>query len=375
MPTFGLQPPSLLQTILEDIGVAVVVVDRQEKVVFANNTALQMFDATDTVSGAHFGDLRQRFRFEDLSGNEIPFADSAICRALRGERVEAEESRVKKANGETKWLITWTYRFCVMGLDGVIALVIDQTTDVELRRIAMQMQKMETLGALAAGLTHDFNNVLNTISTNVALAKGAGDYPESLRPRFEQISSAVDKASGLIKRLMEFSRTQELHVRSVRMNEVVDDVLKLLQPLLDNNVRLKVDLAPNLPSVRADASQIEQVLVNLIVNALEATPDGGKITVTTRLAHGPATRATNNHQEVVQMSVADTGTGIPVEIQSAIFEPFFTTKPEGTGLGLSSAFGIIRQHDGKIEVNSSPGKGTIFTVSLPVDAPHPSTPH
>lgn len=362
-----------MQTILEDVGVGVVVVDRQQRVVFANRTALQMFDATEAVNGAHFGELRQKFRFEDLSGNEIPLADSAIARALKGERVEGEESRVKKANGEIMWLITWTYKFCVMGLDGVVALVIDQTTEVELRRRAMQMQKMETLGALAAGLTHDLNNVLNTISTNVALAKGAEDYPESLRPRFEQISRAVDKASGLIKRLIEFSRTQELHLRSVEMNEVVDDTLKLLQPLLGKDVSLAVDLAPDLPFVRADASQIEQVLVNLIVNALEATPDGGKITVSTRLAHAPATQATDNHQEIVQMSVADTGTGIPVEIQSAIFEPFFTTKPEGTGLGLSSAFGIIRQHDGKIEVNSSPGKGTIFTVSLPVDVQHPST--
>ena len=368
MPIFGLQPPALMQTILEDIGVALVVVDREQRVVFANRTALEMFDATEGVNGAHFSDLRRKFRFEDLSGKEIPLADSVVVRALKGERVEAQESRWKKANGEIKWLITWTYSFCVMGLDGVLALIIDQTAEVELRRRTMQVQKMETLGALAAGLTHDLNNVLNTISTNVALAKGAEDYPESLRPRFEQISRAVDKASGLIKRLMEFSRTQELHLRSVEMNEVVDDALKLLQPLLGDNVSLTVDLAPDLPFVQADASQIEQVLVNLIVNALEATPDGGKITVSTRLAHVPATPATDNHQDIVQMSVADNGTGIPVEIQSAIFEPFFTTKPQGTGLGLSSAFGIIRQHDGKIEVNSSPGKGTTFTVSLPIDA-------
>jgi signal transduction histidine kinase len=365
MPTFGFQPPGLLQTIFEDIGVGVVVVDREERVVFANRTALQMLDAPNTVNGTYFSELRQKFRFEDVSGKEISLANSAIVRALKGERVEAQEAHVRKANGETKWLITWTYRFSVMGLEGVVALVIDQTAEVELRRIAVQMQKMETLGTLAVGLTHDFNNVLNTISMNVALAKGTRDCPESLRPRFEQMSGAVDKASGLIKRLMQFSRTQELHLQSVGVNHVVEDVLRLIQPLLGQNVSLKVDLAPGLPFVHADVSQIEQALMNLIVNALDAMPEGGNLTISTKLAH--ATSASKKQEEVVQMSVEDTGTGIPAEIQSAIFEPFFTTKSEGTGLGLSSTFVIIRQHDGNIEVNSSPGKGTIFTVSLPAE--------
>lgn len=372
MPTFGIQPSGLLQTIFEDIGVAVVVVDLGERVVFANHTALQMFDATDSVNGLQFGDLRAKFRFEDLSGKEIPFADSVVIRALRGEGAEAQESRWRKANGETKSLITWAYRFCVMGLEGVVALVIDETNEVELRRVAVQMQKMETLGALAAGLTHDFNNVLNTISTNVALAKATGDSPET--HRFEQISCAVDKASGIIKRLMQFSRTQELHLQPVSANEIVDDVLLLIRPLLEDNICLQVNLTPRLPFVHADTSQIEQVLVNLIVNALDAMPEGGKLTISTSLAQLGAQSGTNDQRGAVQISVADTGTGIPVEIQSAIFEPFFTTKSEGTGLGLSSAFGIIRQHNGAIEVNSSPGKGTIFTVSLPAELPIPASP-
>jgi len=372
MPTFGLQPAGLLQTIFEDIGVAVVVADRNERIVFANRTALQMFEATDAVDGVQFRDLREKFRFEDLSGKEIPLADSAVIRALRGERVEAQESRWKKSNGESKWLITWAYPFCVIGMDGVVALVIDQTTEVELRRVAVQLQKMETLGALATGLTHDFNNVLHTISTNVALAKGAGEYPQSLKPRFEQITGAVDKARGLIKRVMQFSRSQELHLRPASVNDIVDDVLRLTRPLLEN-VLLTVDLAPSLPFVHADTTQLEQVLVNLIVNALDAMPEAGRLTISTRLVHLAREPATNNPLEVVQILVADTGRGIPAEIQSAIFEPFFTTKSEGTGLGLSSAYGIVRQHDGRIEVSSAPGKGTIFTVSLPAEVPCPAT--
>lgn len=371
MPIFGLQPPGLMQTILEDIGVAVVVVNHEEKIVFANHTALRTFGATKTVNGARFGDLRGKFRFEDLSGREIPLADSAIARALRGEHVQGLETRVIKSNGESRWLITWTYEFSVMGMEGVVALIIDQTTEVELRRVALQMQRMETQGAIAAALTHDFNNVLNTISTNVALTTEANDCPESLRPRLEQISDAVDKASGLIKRLMQFSRAQELHLQSLGVNGVVNDVLRLIEPLLTPKVRLSVDLAPRLPSVRGDASQIEQVLVNLIVNALDAMPEGGRLTISTGLAQVHA-KGTNNQQEVVQILVADTGIGIPLEIQSAIFEPFFTTKAGGTGLGLSSSFGIVRQHEGTLEVNSSLGKGTVFTVSFPVEIASPA---
>jgi signal transduction histidine kinase len=157
---------------------------------------------------------------------------------------------------------------------------------------------------------------------------------------------------------------------------VVRDVLRLTQPLLRDNIRLTVDLAEELPAVYGDSSQIEQVLVNLIVNAVEAMPEGGELKIATDLAAPKPTDGVgkesirNKKQEVVKISITDTGIGIPIEIQSAIFEPFFTTKPEGrgTGLGLSSAFGIIRQHGGKIEVKSVPGRGTTFTVSLPAEA-------
>jgi two-component system cell cycle sensor histidine kinase/response regulator CckA len=375
MPVFGLQPPGLMQTIFEDIGVGVLVVDHEERVVFANRTALELFDSAIANEGARFRDLRSRFRFEDYSGNEISVAESVVMRALKGEPVESQEVRLRKPNGEMKWLSEWAYRFSSMGLDGVVVLVADETTEVEIRQAAAQLQRMETLGALAAGLTHDFNNVLNTITTNVALVKQNGGYSQQVGIRLDQISEAVNKAGGLIRRLMQFSRSQELHPRSLGVNEVVRDVLRLTQPLLRDNIRLTVDLAQELPAVYGDSSQIEQVLVNLIVNAVEAMPEGGQLKIATDCALPKQTDVRkesipHKKQEVVQISITDTGIGIPVEIQSAIFEPFFTTKPEGrgTGLGLSSAFGIIRQHGGKIEVKSVPGRGTTFTVSLPAEA-------
>jgi two-component system, cell cycle sensor histidine kinase and response regulator CckA len=373
MPLFGLQPPGLLQTIFEDIGVALFVVDRDERVVFANHTAMQLFDTTNTAEGARFRDLRGRFHFEDYSGNEIPIAESLVIRALKGEPVESQEIRFKKLNGETRWLMEGAYRFSSMGLEGVVVLLVDDTTEVEIRKAAAQLQRMETLGSLAAGLTHDFNNVLNAITSNVALARRDGGYSQQVGVRLDQIADAVNKAAGLIRRLMQFSRSQELHLRSLNVNEVVREVLRLTQPLLRDNMRLTLNLASGLPTIYGDSSQIEQVLVNLIVNALDAMPDGGGLTIATHAGlrnQGNAAGEGKNprkQRELVQISITDTGIGIPIEIQSAIFEPFFTTKPEGkgTGLGLSSAFGIIRQHGGKIEVSSSPGKGTTFTVSLP----------
>jgi two-component system, cell cycle sensor histidine kinase and response regulator CckA len=382
MPVFGLQPPGLLQTIFEDIGVALFVVDREERVVFANGTALKLFDATSAAEGARFRDLRSNFRFEDSSGNEIPLAESVVIRALKSEPVESQEVRLKKPNGEMRWLMAWAYRFSSMGLEGVVVLVTDETTEVEVRKAAAQLQRMETLGALAAGITHDFNNVLNTITSNVALAKQNGGYSQQVGVRLDQISDAVNNAAGLIRRLMQFSRSQDLHLRSLGVNDVVRDVLRLTQSLLRKNIRLTLNLEEDLPEVYGDFSQLEQVLVNLIVNALDAMPDGGDLTIATHLVLRNQTdlvekESIRHKEQEVQISITDTGIGIPTEIQSAIFEPFFTTKPEGkgTGLGLSSAFGIIRQHGGKIEVNSSPGVGTTFTVSLPAQVQCPATLH
>jgi two-component system cell cycle sensor histidine kinase/response regulator CckA len=171
---------------------------------------------------------------------------------------------------------------------------------------------------------------------------------------------------------MQFSRNQDLHLRPLDVNDVVRDVLRLTQSLLRKNIHLILHLQEDLPAVNGDFSQLEQVLVNLIVNALDAMPDGGDLKIATHFAPRNQTdldevESIPDEKQEVQISITDTGIGIPVEIQSSIFEPFFTTKPEGkgTGLGLSSAFGIIRQHGGKIEVNSSSGIGATFTVSLP----------
>lgn len=140
-----------------------------------------MFNMTSASEGARLRDLRNIFRFDDLSGNGIPLAESVVIRALNGESVESQQVRFRNTNGEVRWLMVWAYRFSAMGLEGVVVLVTDETTQVEVSKTAAQLERMETLGLLAAALTHDFNNVLNAVSTSVALAKENGSYSQGRR--------------------------------------------------------------------------------------------------------------------------------------------------------------------------------------------------
>ena len=235
--------------------------------------------------------------------------------------------------------------------------------------LSSDQQRMEDVGSIAVGLAHNFNNILSTISLNVDLALLEGGVQESTRARLQQISDASWKAAGLVKRLMQFSRRRELQVRPVQINWVVTEVLNLVRPIL-RNVQLNTDLGRDIPDLEVDPMEIEQVLVNMIVNARDAMPEGGELTISTQLEVSDSAEAGSEakSQQFVKINIADTGTGIPEELQSRIFEPFFTTKTaeKGTGLGLSSAYGIVQQHHGKITVWSELGKGTKFTVRLPV---------
>jgi two-component system, cell cycle sensor histidine kinase and response regulator CckA len=359
---FTLQPAGLLDRIFEQVGVAIVIIDHQQRLVFANKTATAMFGRPANDAPLTFQEWRREYRLEDSRGDELPLEESAVMRALNGEHVESEEVRARFPDGSTKWLRTWAYPFSTMGLTGVLALVIDETAEVELRRTASQLERMETLGVLAAGLAHDLNNILDTISLNVGSLSCDVDTGKDRRTGLDQISAATRKASQLVKRLMQFSRMQDLNCRPVFVNDIVADVLHLLRPMLRENIVVKINLHDQLPYIFADPSQIEQVLVNLIVNAIDAMPDGGQLRIST------AVEASSGEDNFVNIRVADTGVGIPQELQAHVFEPFFTTKSpgKGTGLGLSSVYGIVKQHRGKVSVSSTPGIGAAFIVSLPV---------
>jgi two-component system, cell cycle sensor histidine kinase and response regulator CckA len=365
MPIFGLHPAGLLETIFEEIGIAVAVVDREQNVIFANRTAVDLLGESADKPIA-FRELRAKYRLQDSSGHEIAFDESAVMRAFQGERVEGQEMRAIFPNGTSKWLLAWVYPFSAMGMSGVIAFIVDETSEVELRRTVNQLQRLETLGAVAAGLTHNLNNLLETITLSAEAARRDDITRQEHQVQLNHIFTAALSAAGLIRRLMQFGRTQQMHSVPVHVNGLIVEVLHLVQPLLRQNVAVNMEFCHELPIIEADPSQLEQVLVNLIVNALDAMPNGGELTISTSIAALAPERSET--PAAVSITVADTGIGIPEELRSAIFDPFFTTKPsgKGTGLGLSSVYGIVMQHKGTIRVDSAVGRGSAFVITLPL---------
>jgi nitrogen-specific signal transduction histidine kinase/ActR/RegA family two-component response regulator len=244
-----------------------------------------------------------------------------------------------------------------------------------------QSQKMEAVGRLAGGVAHDFNNLLTVIRgySELMLEEFADSDP--LRDEVEEIKKAADRASGLTRQLLAFSRQQVLAPKVLDLNIVVGNMERLLKRLLGENIRLGSSLANELGRVKADPGQIEQVIMNLAVNAKDAMPRGGKLTIETANAD---LDETYTHEHVgakpgkyVMLAVSDTGSGMSQDIRQRVFEPFFTTKEigKGTGLGLSTVYGIVKQSEGYIWVYSEPGRGTSFKVYLPrVDEPADARP-
>ncbi len=234
-----------------------------------------------------------------------------------------------------------------------------------------QGQKMEAIGRLAGGIAHDFNNLLGVIigySDFVSEQIGAGS---TLTNAVEQIKKAGDRASTLTRQLLAFSRQQVLETKVLNLSTIVADMVKMLPPLLGEDIELQTSLAPALGPVTADQGQIEQVIMNLAVNARDAMPGGGRLTIETRnsrldeefaLRHRPAIPG-----EYVMLVVSDTGSGMDAQTQAHIFEPFFTTKEQGrgTGLGLATVYGFVKQSGGYVWVQSEPGVGSTFTIYLP----------
>jgi len=246
----------------------------------------------------------------------------------------------------------------------------DVTERHALEQQLQQSQKMEAVGRLAGGIAHDFNNLLMVISGySEFLLDRLGPEPE-LRAPAQEIASAAGRASALTRQLLAFSRKQMLAPKILDLNGVVTENLKMLTRMIGEDIELVMVPATALGAVRADAGQIEQVIMNLAVNARDAMPSGGKLTIETsnvsldeEHAHVQAPLKPGNY---VMLAISDTGAGMDSETQSHIFEPFFTTKgPKGTGLGLSTVYGIVKQSGGYIWVNSEPGKGTTFKIYLP----------
>ena len=246
----------------------------------------------------------------------------------------------------------------------------DVTEHRALEEQLRQAQKMEAVGRLAGGIAHDFNNLLMVISGySEFLLDRIGNDP-SVRGPAQEIANASGRATSLTRQLLAFSRKQMLAPKVLDLNAVVTENVKMLTRLIGEDIELVMIPGPELGSVKADPGQVEQVIMNLAVNARDAMPRGGKLTIESAnvtLEEGSANlHPTQKAGEYVKMAISDTGTGMDAETQSHIFEPFFSTKgPKGTGLGLSTVYGIVKQSGGYIWVNSEPNRGTTFTIYLP----------
>jgi len=247
----------------------------------------------------------------------------------------------------------------------------DVTARMQLEEQLRNAQQLEAIGRLAGGVAHDFNNILSIIMGHGELLLATAGDDERARNGLEQIRRAADRAASLTQQLLAFSRKQVLQPKVLDLNEAVAEVQKMLSRVIGEDIQLVASLHPSLVPVKADPGQVEQVLMNLAINARDAMPHGGKLMMETSNVDVGLELARDLelvHGEYVMLKVTDSGHGMDAETVLHIFEPFFTTKPmgKGTGLGLSTVYGIVKQSGGSIQVESEAGRGTTFRIYLPV---------
>jgi two-component system cell cycle sensor histidine kinase/response regulator CckA len=305
---------------------------------------------------------------------------SMVDDTLTGTEIESKELQLRRTDDTS---IAVEVNTSLTELDGrqiIQGIVRDITARKRLEEEVRQAQKMEVVGRLAGGIAHDFNNLLMVILTHVTKLRTKLPRLQILE-HTDTIQMAAEKAATLTKQLLAFGRKQVLELEVVNLNELISGALPILETIPSNGVQLKMLLAPRPIPVKVDPGKIEQVVMNLVVNAYDAMPEGGLLTIRTSRVGRPTN--TGNHplfQSCAFIEVVDTGCGMNAETRSHIFEPFFTTKGpgKGTGLGLSTVYGIVKQSGGSIEVESEPGHGSTFAVYLPIadeDIPAPSAPN
>ena len=307
-------------------------------------------------SGAHSRDFYKEM-WDTLKAGEA-WTGRLVNRRKDGSQY-TEELRVcpvKTTSGEVKYFF---------------AILRDVTKELTLEAQLLQSQKMEALGLLSGQLSHDFNNLLTiVIGSAEVILEDIKDTKENTTARIllKGILENSKRYSLLLKQLLIFARKHDSDMKAMDLNSMLSDIRPLIKTTLSTSVQLEYDLDTTLKNAKGDSEQLKQVIINILMNARDAMPDGGTITIKTENSSvKDGSLDLSKGGEYILLTISDTGCGIPPKALDHIFEPFFTTKPKGkgTGLGLSTAYGIIASHNGKITVKSEPGKGTAFYIYLP----------
>ncbi|MBI2218928.1 MAG: GAF domain-containing protein [Candidatus Rokubacteria bacterium] len=312
-----------------------------------------------------------------VSADELDDFRANLARAFDGGFTGVEVVRRRKDGSPAELSLSAAPLRDTRGeIQGVITVAVDMTEHKRLEAELQQLQKMEAIGRLAGGVAHDFNNLLTIISGRTELLLRRLAPGDRARRDVELIHKTGSRAASLTRQLLAFSRRQILNPKVLDLNELVGSTASMLQRLVREDIAFVFAPGPRLARIEADPGQMEQVLVNLVVNASDAMPNGGRLVLETAsvvLDEAWARRRGEARAgRYVRLTVSDTGVGMPPEVRARIFEPFFTTKEagKGTGLGLATVYGVVTQSGGHIEVESEPGRGTTFSMYLPaVDAP------
>ncbi len=347
--------------------------DLAGRATFANRFAFEMFGYTPS-------DFQQGLNALDLLvPGERDRVRAYMARRLQGENLPGQQYTALRKDGSTFPCIIYTTPIQVeAGMKGFRGIVVDITEPVRLREQKdsieeqyHQAQKMEAIGRLAGGVAHDLNNLLCPILGYAEMLLDQFSLEDERHHSVEEIHRAGLRARDLVRQLLAFSRKQALEIKVVDLNRAISSFETLLRRMLREDIEVRTKLSPSLTTVLADVGQIEQVIMNLAVNAQDAMPDGGRISIETETAELDETYTAEHHGvqqgPYILLAMSDTGQGMDAETREHIFDPFFTTKEKGkgTGLGLATVYGIVKQHGGSIWVYSEPGKGSTFKIFLP----------
>ncbi|MCD6520185.1 MAG: response regulator [Anaerolineae bacterium] len=357
--------------ILENLGELVTYQDREMRLLWANRAASESI-------GIPLEEMLGRTCHGLWFHQSEPCTHCPVLRSLQTGKKEVGE--IETPDGHIWSVASSPVRDERGQVIGAVRVAMDVTTQRRLEEGLRRAQKMEAIGQLAGGMAHDFNNLLTVINGYSQLVLGSLAPSDPLREDVEQILSAGERAASLVQQLLAFSQRQALNIQPVRLNEIIEEMIPSLRQLIGEDISLELHLGQGIPEIMADSGQIKQILINLAANARDAMTAGGTLTIETAEVLLDEREASQLPEatpgEYALLVVRDTGCGMPPEVLEHVFEPFFTTKGpgKGTGLGLASVYGIVKQLQGFIHLSSQVGQGSTFSLYFPKSQRRPQPP-